>query len=101
MEEHKKTLNKEEPFYTKNTCNMSMPDSPRITFDQKARKDVLELLDKAVNEEGLIVEKSNPSQKVLTFDGEEISLKEFGGVQKGSEVFIKDNVVSLIKLSKR
>ncbi|MFH1751381.1 MAG: hypothetical protein ABH821_00350 [archaeon] len=73
----------------------------QIVFDKNAKKVVLELLEKTVDEEGLIVEKGNPAQKVLTFDGEEISLQEFGGVQKGSEVFIKDNLVSLIRLSKR
>ncbi|MBU0662702.1 MAG: hypothetical protein ABH854_00585 [Candidatus Diapherotrites archaeon] len=73
----------------------------QITFDKNARKDILDLLDKTVDEDGLIVEKEKPEQKVLTFDGEEISLEEFGGVKRGSEVFIKDNLVSLIRLSKR
>ena len=73
----------------------------QITFDKKAKKEVLELLDKTVDEDGMIVEKDNPKQRVLTFDGEEISFEEFGGVQKGSEVFIKDNLVSLFRLSKR
>lgn len=73
----------------------------QITFDKSAKRDILDLLGKAVNDEDLIVEKGNPRQKVLTFDGEELSLEEFGGVQKGSEVFIKDNLVSLIRLSKR
>ena len=73
----------------------------QITFDKKAKKEVLELLDKTVDEDGMIVEKDNPKQRVLTFDGEEISLQELGGVQKGSEVFIRNNLVSLIRLSKR
>ena len=73
----------------------------QITFDKKAKQEILDLLDKTVDGEGLIVEKDNPAQKVLTFDGEEISVEEFGGVQKGSEVFIKNNLVSLLRLSKR
>lgn len=73
----------------------------QILFDKSAKKDILELLDKTIDSEGLIVEKNNPNQRVLTFDGEEISLDEFGGIQKGSEVFIKNNLVSLIRLSKR
>ena len=73
----------------------------KITFDKSAKGKILDLLGKKVDEEGLIVEKDDPGQKVLTFDGEEISFEEFGGVQKGSEVFIKNNLVSLIRLSKR
>ncbi len=71
-----------------------------ITFDDSAKKDVLDLLDKMVNKEGLIVEKSNPTQKVLTFEGRELHIDNFGGIKKGSEVFIEKNLVSLIKLSK-
>lgn len=72
----------------------------RITFDSSVKKDILDFLDKTVNKEGFIVEKQNPEQKVLTFDGQEISLEEFGGVKRGSEVFIKNDLVSLMRLSK-
>ena len=75
--------------------------NPKITFDKSVKKDILSLLDKDVNEDNLIVEENDFEQKVLTFEGEEISLEEFGGIQKGSEVFIKNNLVSLIKLSKK
>ncbi|MBI5635719.1 hypothetical protein HY993_02030 [Candidatus Micrarchaeota archaeon] len=71
-----------------------------IVFDKSVRKNILNLLDKDINDDSLIVEKDNPKQKVLTFDGQEISIEEFGGVKKGSEVFIKNNLVSLIKFSK-
>lgn len=74
--------------------------NPTIIFEDSAKKFVLELLDKDINEEGLIVEKGNPNQKVLTFDKNELYFEDFGGVQKGSEVFIENNVVSLIKFSK-
>lgn len=75
--------------------------TPQILFDKSAKEEVLELLDKAIDTEKYIVEKDNPKQRVLTVDGEEISLEEFGGIQKGSEVFIKNNLVSLIRLAKR
>lgn len=72
-----------------------------ITFDISVRRKVLNFLNKDVDNEGFIVEKENPKQKVLAFDGgQEVSLEEFGGVKKGSEVFIKDNLVSLMRLSK-
>lgn len=72
----------------------------QIVFDKNAKREILELLGKDIDKEGYITEKGT-SQRVLTFDGEEISLEEFGGIQKGSEVFIKNNLVSLIRLSKR
>ncbi len=72
----------------------------RITFDNPSKREILDFLDKTTNKEGLIVEKQNPEQKVLTFDGQEISLEEFGGVKRGSEVFIKNDLVSLMRLSK-
>lgn len=75
--------------------------SIKIVFDKAAKKEVLSLLNKVENANGLIVEKDKPSQSVLTFEGEEINVDQFGGVQKGSEVFIKNNLVSLIRLSKR
>jgi hypothetical protein len=76
-------------------------DNPvKVTFDDKVKKDVLDLLNKDVDGDGFIVEKDNPTQRVLTVEGEEITLEELGGVQKGSEVFIKKDVVSLMRISK-
>ena len=72
----------------------------KLTFDESTKQEILDFINKSVNDEGFIVEKHTPEQKVLTVDGEEISIEEFGGVQKGSEVFIKNDIVSLIRLSK-
>lgn len=72
----------------------------KITFDESAKLDILEFLNKTVKD-GLIVEKDTPSQKVLTFDNQEIALDEFGGVQKGSEVFIKKDLISVMKFLRR
>lgn len=73
-----------------------------ITFDKSVKKDILRFLNKSVNNEGLIVENQNPDQKVLAFDdGNEVNIDDFGGVKKGSEVFIKNNLISLMRLSKK
>ena len=72
-----------------------------ITFDEAVKKEILDILNKSVDKDDLIVEKDNPNQRVLTFDGEEITLDEFGGVQRGSEVFIKNDIISLMRLSKK
>lgn len=73
----------------------------QITFDKSSKKEILEFLNKEVDSEGFIIEKDNVSQRVLTFDGEEISIEEFGGMQKGSEVFIKNDIIALLRLCKK
>ena len=72
-----------------------------LTFEKEAKPDLLELFGKTVDSEDFIVEKDNPEQRVLTPKGEEIHIKEWAGVIKGSEAFVKDDVNSLIELAKR
>ncbi len=74
----------------------------RIVFDKSATSFILDLFNKAVNEDKEIVEKDHPDVKVLSFpEGVPLLEKDFGGIQKGSELFIKDNFASLMKLAKR
>lgn len=80
--------------------NNSKSNGFRITFDSKAKAKVLELLDKGVDKDGYIVEKSNPSQRVLNVEFEEVCLDEFAGIRVGSEIIIKNDLHSLMKLSK-
>lgn len=70
-----------------------------ITFNKNARKDILEFFDKTVDDEGFIVESSDPEQRVITPEGDEVEFLEFAGLTKGSEIFIKSDLISLIKLA--
>lgn len=70
-----------------------------LIFDKSAKQFILSAFDKAVDESGFIIEKSDPSQRVLAQDGQEVEEKDFAGIKKGSEVFIKSDIISLIKLS--
>lgn len=70
-----------------------------ISFDKASREFVLDSFDKAVDSEGFIVEKSNLKQRVLTPEGEEIRFEDFAGIKKGSLLFFKRDLPSLIKLS--
>lgn len=70
-----------------------------VTFDKSARKFILESFNKTTDDDGYIVEQSNPKQRVLSPDGEEVKETEFAGVKKGSEVFIKSDLMSIIELS--
>ena len=72
----------------------------KLTFDESVKNEVLGFIGKDVDSDGFIVEKDNPKQRVLTVDNEEITLEEFGGYQRGSEVFIKNDLISLMRLSK-
>jgi len=69
-----------------------------ITFEASAKKDILSFFNKSVDSEGYIVEEKDPTQRVLTPDGEEVQLDEFAGIKKGSDIFIKSNVFSLFEL---
>jgi len=71
--------------------------NPAITFDESAKKYVLDIFGKAVDAEGFIVERNDHNQKVLTPRGEEINLSEFAGVHRGSAVLMKSDIVSLVE----
>lgn len=77
----------------------NMIKKPIITFEKSAKEVILSFFDKIVDDEGFIVEKDDPTQRVLTPDGEEVSLEEFAGIRKGSEIFIKSNLPSMIELA--
>ena len=72
-----------------------------ITFDDAAKQDVLDLLDKSIDAEGFVVEKNDPTQRVIASDGEEMTLEEFGGMKRGSQIFIKRDFYSVFALSKQ
>ena len=70
-----------------------------ITFEEEAKAEVLNLFNKAVDEEGYIVEKDNPAQRIPGSDGEALEVEHFAGIKKGSLVFIKSDLISLIELA--
>lgn len=72
-----------------------------MSFDESAKADILELFGKKIDKEGFIVEKDDENQKVLTKEGEEIHNKEWAGIVKSSEAFLKSDTFSLVKLAKK
>ncbi len=70
-----------------------------ITFEESAKRGILSFFDKSIDDEGFVVEKDDPSQRVITPEGDEITLEEFAGLKKGSEIFIKSDLISLMNLS--
>ena len=73
----------------------------KIVYDDDSREDILEIFGKSTDEEGYLVEKDNPIQRVVTKKGEEIHIDEWAGVDNGSESFIKKDAFSLIELAKK
>ena len=71
-----------------------------ITFSSELKEEILDIFDKTIDSEGFVIEKDT-QERVLAFDGNELSLKEFGGIKKGSEVFIKNDLPSLIEFTKK
>jgi len=69
-----------------------------ITFDSSAKEDILSFFDKEINKEGLIVE-SLTKEPIIGLDGTEVHEKEFAGIKKGSEIFLKNDLISMMKLS--
>ena len=69
----------------------------KINFssDKNTKKFVLSLFSKSVDEEEFIVE-SGTNNRILSSDGDEITLSGFGGITNGSEIYLKNNIVSLI-----
>lgn len=73
-------------------------DQTKIIFDESAKNFILDTFDKSTDAEGFLIEKANPSQRVLTKDAQEIKKDQFAGIRKGSEIFIKSDLPSLIQL---
>ncbi len=75
-------------------------NSSLLTFDDSVKEEILDVFGKTIDSDGFIVEKDNIKQRVLSEDGQEVNINEFGGLRKGSEVFIKKDLISLMRLSK-
>ena len=71
--------------------------TPKILFTPQALPFILEAFGKSINEDGLIIDASG--EPVLTPEGEEIEASKFCGLKKGSLIFIKDDLYSIMKLA--
>lgn len=73
-----------------------------IIFDnhEDSKLFVLQSIGKEVDEEGYIMD-SETKERVLLPNGEELLFKDFAGVKKGSEIFIKSDIISLVEYVNR
>lgn len=70
-----------------------------VVFDRTSRNFILKSINKISSSDGFLVEKNNTNQKVLTREGEEIRARDVGVIRPGSQIFIKKDIVSLIKFA--
>ncbi|MCG2725263.1 MAG: hypothetical protein L6420_03225 [Elusimicrobia bacterium] len=75
--------------------------SKLLTFDPEHKKFILDIFEKTIDNEGYVVEKSDPTQRVFTPDGEEVKFADFAGFIRGSMIFVKSGLVSAVKLADR
>ena len=68
----------------------------KILFDKQSVPIILTAINKDVDPEGYIVERGTKN-RVLTPDGEKVHIDEFAGVIPGSEIFLKDDAISLLR----
>jgi hypothetical protein len=68
-----------------------------ITFDESMKEEMLSCFGKTIDAEGYIAEKDT-GQRVITPEGDFVPIEEFAGIRKGSEIYIKSDLPSLIKL---
>jgi hypothetical protein len=66
-----------------------------ISFDSTSKEFVLESLGKSLDPEGYIVD-TKTKKRVLSQDGEPMHVDDFGGVRKGSEIFFKKDLPSVL-----
>jgi len=74
-----------------------------ITWDNtpQIKKYILKLMGKAVRKDGVIIDVAS-QQPVVDNDDQELSFDTFGMVAKGSEIYVRENIVSVANfLTKR
>ena len=71
--------------------------TPKMLFTPKALPIILEAFGKSINDDGLIIDGNG--EPALTPEGEEIESSQFCGLKKGSLIFIKDDLYSIMNLA--
>lgn len=75
-----------------------MEITTKLLFTEKSLPLILKAFGKSIDENGIIIE-SSTGEPVLTPEGEEIPAKDFGGIKKGSQIFLKDDLFTIMNLA--
>lgn len=71
---------------------------PKLLFTEKALPLILEAFGNSIDKDGYIID-SRTNEPVTTPDGDLVEAKKFGGIKKGSKIFIKDDLYSIMNLA--
>ncbi|MFA5157865.1 MAG: hypothetical protein WC451_01565 [Patescibacteria group bacterium] len=73
----------------------------KVLFENNSelKRYLLQLLGKGTKK-GIIVD-AQTKQPALSLNGEEVKIKDFAGIRKGSEIIIKSDIGSLIEYTKK
>lgn len=77
---------------------MSNERAPRILFTESAIPLILEAFGKEVDENGFVVD-SETKEPIHTNEDVMLEASRFGGLKKGSEIFMKDDLNSIMNLA--
>jgi hypothetical protein len=77
-----------------------MNTKTKIFFDESGKDFILDALGKSIDSEGFITEKDDPTIRIQTPEGREITKSQLAVIMKGSQKFIAGDLTSLMKLSK-
>lgn len=73
-------------------------NEPKMLFNEQALPFILEIFGKTVNEDGFITD-MNTGEPIQTPEGDFLTKAKFGGIKKGSEIFLKDDLLTVMKLA--
>ncbi len=73
-------------------------NQPKILFNEQSLPFILEIFGKTINEDGFIID-MNTGEPIQTPEGDFLTKEKFGGIKKGSEIFLKDDLLTVIKLA--
>ncbi|MEK7513603.1 MAG: hypothetical protein AAB580_01815 [Patescibacteria group bacterium] len=67
-----------------------------FTFHKSIGFNILSAFGKRIDGDGLIVD-NKTGERILSRNGEEVNIKEFAGITKGSKIYLKSDIPSLIE----
>ena len=74
-----------------------MIQGAKIYFSEGNTELILEAFGKGINDEGYLYELES-EELTMTPSNEEILASQFGGIKKGSEIFLKDDLTTIIDI---
>lgn len=70
----------------------------KITFARSTRSIILNMFGKTIDDEDYIID-NKTKERIQTLNGEEIHIEKFGGIRKGSEIFLKSDLPTYIEIA--